>query len=363
MRFGVLGPLEVRAGGELLTIKGVKERRLLGCLLSRANSVLPVGDIIEALWGADPPRSAAKSVQVYVVRVRKMLGGAAGENGLISRLGRGYVLRVAPGQVDALEFADLVARAREAAAAGAHGVSAMVLRDALGLWRGAAYADFQDTWFGATEAARLEEMRLAAMEARIDADLALGRQAEVTAELEALVRECPLRERFWAQLMRALYRGGRQSDALLAFRRARDRLVEEIGVEPGAELRALETAILAHDPGLAVAGAAAAAAPELPAELRRADPLLVAREDAMTCLRALWADAERGRGAVVLVAGPAGIGRTRLAAELAHHAHARGAVVHLRSGPARAGGGLAEPASIMEAAAGRPVLLRSEERR
>src|SRR5262249_55719693 len=136
-----------------------------------------------------------------------------------------------------------------------------VLRDALGLWRGAAYADFQDTWFGATEAVRLEEMRLAAMEARIDADLALGRQAEVTAELEALVRECPLRERFWAQLMVALYRSGRQSDALLAFRRARDHLVEEIGVEPGPELQALEAAVLAHDPGLAVAGAAAAAPP------------------------------------------------------------------------------------------------------
>jgi DNA-binding SARP family transcriptional activator len=357
MRFGVLGPLEVRAGGELLTIKGVKERRLLGCLLSRANSVVPVGDIIEALWGADPPRSAAKSGQVYVVRVRKMLNGPAGEPALISRLGRGYVIRAARDQVDALEFADLVARAREAAAAGAHGVAATVLRDALGLWRGAAYADFQDTWFGATEAARLEEMRLAALEARIDADLALGRHAEVTAELEALVRECPLRERFWAQLMRALYRGGRQSDALLAFRRARDCLVEELGVEPGAELQALEAAVLAHDPGLAVAGAAAAAPPELPVELRRADPPFVAREDAMSCLRGLWADAERGRGGLVLVTGPAGIGRTRLAAELAHHAHTRGAVVHLRSGPAPIEHEFSQPGSIVEAAAGRPVLL------
>src|SRR5215471_15570618 len=126
MRFGVLGPLEARADGELLTIKGVKERRLLGCLLSRANSVVPVGDIIEALWGADPPRSAAKSVQVYVVRVRKMLGGAAGENGLISRLGRGDVIRDARGPVGGLEFAALVARARDAAAAAANGVAATV---------------------------------------------------------------------------------------------------------------------------------------------------------------------------------------------------------------------------------------------
>src|SRR5206468_8328387 len=150
MRFDMLGPLEVRAGGELLTIKGVKERRLLGCLLSRANSVVPVGDIIEALWGADPPRSAAKSVQVYVVRVRKMLGGRTGENALISRQGQGYVLRAAHDQVDALEFADLVARAREAAAAGACDIVAQVLGEALDLWRGSAYADFHDTLFGAT---------------------------------------------------------------------------------------------------------------------------------------------------------------------------------------------------------------------
>jgi WD40 repeat protein/DNA-binding SARP family transcriptional activator len=351
MRFGVLGPLEVRSASGQVTIKGVKERRLLGLLLSRANSVVPVDDIIEGLWGSNPPPSAAKSVQVYIVRVRKMLA-PGGADGVVARQGAGYVLRAARDQVDALQFADLVARAREA---GAHGAAAVVLRDALGLWRGAAYADFQDTLFGATEAARLEEMRLTALEARIDADLALGRHAEVTAELEALVRECPLRERFWAQLMLALYRSGRQSDALLAFRRARDCLVEEIGVEPGPELQALEAGVLAHDPGLAVV--AAAGPPELPAELRRADPLFVAREDAMTCLRGLWADAERGRGGVVLVAGPAGSGRTRLAAELAHHAHARGAVVRLRSEQARAGGGLSRPASIAEAAAGRPVLL------
>src|SRR5215470_1706711 len=356
MRFGVLGPLEVRAGGELLTIKGVKERRLLGCLLSRANSVLPLGDIVEALWGADPPRSAAKSVQVYVVRVRKMLNGAAGENGLISRLGRGYVLRVARDQVDALEFADLVARARVAAAAGAHGVAATLLRDALGLWRRAAYADFQDTWFGATEAARLEEMRLAAMEARIDADLALGRHAEVTAEIEALVRECPLRERFWAQLMLALYRGGRQSDALLAFRRARGSLTEEIGVEPGPELCALEAAVLAHDPGLGAPDASSAGPPELPVELRQIGPAFVARDGELARLVACWAEAEGGKGAVVLVSGPAGSGRTRLAAELAHHAHARGAVVHYRGERGEPAIGLPGPADLERSAGGRPVL-------
>src|SRR6185312_14990656 len=194
---------------EPFAIKGVKERRLLGLLLSRANSVVPVDSIFEALWGTEPPPSAAKSVQVYAVRVRKMLepNGRPTEGSLVSRRGAGYMLRAARDQVDALRFADLVARAREAAAAGSDDIAAQVLREALGLWRGSAYADFQDTLFGAAEAARLEEMRLVAVEARVDADLALGRHAEVVAELESLVREHPLRERLWAQLMIAFYRG------------------------------------------------------------------------------------------------------------------------------------------------------------
>src|SRR6185437_12882354 len=314
-----------------LAIKGIKERRLLGLLLSRANSVVPVDSIFEALWGTEPPPSAAKSVQVYAVRVRKMLepSGRPAEGSLISRRGAGYILRAARDQVDALRFADLVARAREAAAAGARDIAAQVLREALGLWRGSAYADFQDTLFGAAEAARLEEMRLVAVEARVDADLALGRHAEVVAELESLVREHPLRERLWAQLMIAFYRGGRQSDALLAFRRARGGLVEEIGVEPGPELQALETAILAHDPGLAEPDPRALSPPDLPAGLRGIGPAFIGRDAALVCLCGFWADAERGQGGVVLVSGPAGSGRSRLAAELAHHAHGRGAAVQV----------------------------------
>ena len=357
MRFGVLGPLEVRADGEQLTIKGVKERRLLGLLLSRVNSVVPVDDIFEALWGTEPPPSAAKSVQVYAVRVRKMLepAGRPAEGSLVSRRGAGYMLRAARDQVDALRFADLVARAREAAGAG--DIAAQVLREALGLWRGSAYADFQDTFFGAAEAARLEEMRLAAVEARIDADLALGRHTEVIAELEALVLEHPLRERLWAQLMIAFYRGGRQSDALLAFRRARGGLVEEIGVEPGPELQALETAVLAHDPALAAPDPRSLGPPELPAGLRGIGPAFIGRDAALACLCGLWADAERGRGGVVLVSGPAGSGRTRLAAELAHYAHGRGAAVQVAGEDSRPEGGQASPAGLVRSAAGRPVLL------
>jgi WD40 repeat protein/DNA-binding SARP family transcriptional activator len=354
MRFGVLGPLEVRSDGGQLAVRGVKERRLLALLLSRANSVVPVGDIVEALWGAEPPPSAAKSLQVYVVRVRKMLAAdspAAAD--IVSRRGSGYVLGAARDQVDAFQFADLVARAREAAAAGAHDVAALTLREALDLWRGPAYADFQDTWFGSTEAAHLGEMRLAAVEARIDADLALGRHAEVTAELESLVREHPLRERFWAQLMVALYRSGRQSDALLAFHRARSDLVEQIGVEPGPELRALEAAVLAQDPGLAAPDPRAAGPPELPAELPRAGPIFAGRDEIMSGLQELWAEAEQGRGGVALICGPPGSGRTRLAAELAHHAHARGAVAHY-VGPGVEGLDLTD---LARSAGARPVLL------
>src|SRR5262245_8335278 len=254
--------------------------------------------------GAVGDRASAqrrKTVQAYAVRVRKMLEprGRAADGSVLPRRGAGYALSVSRGQVDALQFADLVATARKAAAAGAHDIAARLLGEALSLWRGAAYADFQDTLFGATEAARLEEMRLAALEARIDADLALGRHAEVTAELEALVHECPLRERFWCQLMLALYRSGRQSDALLAFRRARRSLTEEIGVEPGPELCALEAAILAHDPGLSAPDASSAGPPELPVELCRIGPAFVARDGELARLVACWAEAEgRGRAAL-----------------------------------------------------------------
>jgi len=328
MRFGVLGPLEVRSDGGPLTIKGVKERRLVGLLVSRANSVVPVDDIIEALWGAGPPRSAAKSVQVYVVRVRKILEprGRAGDGSVLSRRGLGYALCADGGQVDALRFADLVARSREAAAAGAYDMAAEMLREALSLWRGAAYADFQDTLFGVTEAARLEEMRLAAVEARIDADLALGRHAAVISELEALVYEHPLRERFWSQLMLALYRGGRQSDALAAYRRVRALLADELGLEPGEELRSLEQAVLRQQvpavPPLAARRGQAAGAFQAAATraLPRDNTSFTGRQAELAHLMGVLAD-RAANGAVVgihAIGGMAGVGKTAFAVHAAH---------------------------------------------
>src|SRR5215468_141677 len=327
MRFGVLGPLEVRSDGGLLTIRGVKERRLVGLLLLRANSVVPVDDIIEALWGAGPPPSAAKSVQVYVVRVRKILEprGPAGDGSVLSRRGLGYALCADGGQVDALRFADLVARARKAAAAGAYDTVAPVLREALSLWRGAAYADFQDTLFGATEAARLDEMRLGAVEARIDADLALGRHAEVTSELEALVHKHPLRERFWSQLMLALYRGGRQSDALAAYRRVRAVLADELGLEPGEELRSVEQAVLRQQvPTLPPPAAHRDAAGAFQAAATRALPRdntnFTGHQAELAHLMGALAHGT-ANGAVVgihAIGGMAGVGKTAFAVHAAH---------------------------------------------
>ena len=356
MQFRILGPLEAAERDVPRPLGGARQRAVLAILLLHRGEVVSGERLVEELWGERAPATAGKVLQAYISRLRKAIGGDV----LLTR-GRGYVLPAAAGELDLDEFERLAADGRAALAGGDAASAAARLREALGLWRGPPLADFRYEAFAQGEIARLEEARLAALEDRIDADLALGRHGEVIAELEALVRAHPLRERLWAQLMIALYRGGRQSDALLAFRRARGRLVAEIGVEPGPELRALETAVLAHDPGLAAPGPRSLGPPELPAGLRRIGPAFVGRDAALACLCGFWADAERGQGGVVLVLGPAGSGRTRLAAELAHHARGRGAAVQLageHSGPEAV---QARPADRVRSAAGRPVLLILED--
>jgi DNA-binding SARP family transcriptional activator/energy-coupling factor transporter ATP-binding protein EcfA2 len=267
-------------------------------------------------------------LQSHVVRLRHALEpsrarGAAGEV-LVTRE-PGYLLRVAPGALDAARFEELTAQARRALARDAVDTAASLLGEALGLWRGQAFQEFTDTEFGAAEADRLAELRLVAVEDRIEADLRLGRHRELAAELEGLVRDQPLRERLWAQLLLALYRSGRQADALLAYQRARSVLVEELGIDPGAELRGLQTAILAQDPGLDPPPTVEAApARELPQALGVDDPPFVGRADQLVWLRAAWTRARTGRGGVVFVAGAQGIGKTRLAAELAREVHDQG---------------------------------------
>jgi DNA-binding SARP family transcriptional activator/ABC-type branched-subunit amino acid transport system substrate-binding protein/DNA-binding beta-propeller fold protein YncE len=254
MEFRILGPLEVAEHGSRLEIGRGKERSVLAILLLHANEVVSSERLIDELWGEAPPATAAKTVQVYVSRLRKALAsdGSRGlPDGVLLTRGGGYALRVEPGQLDAECFQQGLAQAERSLAAGAPAEVSETLRRALALWRGPALADFAYEPFAELEIARLEELRLVAIEQRIDADLELGRHAAVVAELDTLVARHPLRERFWEQLMLGLYRSGRQTEALQAFRRARHVLVEDAGLEPGEPLRALERAILAHDPALA----------------------------------------------------------------------------------------------------------------
>ena len=245
MRFRVLGPLDVTDGGQEIRIAGGKQRALLCALLLDANRVVSMDRLIDALWDGEPPETAVKAVQVHVSQLRKAIGDR------VQRRGAGYVVTVENDELDLLEFDELVR------AGDYHG--------ALRLWRGQPLDDFGGTRFAAGEAARLEELRLGCLERRIDADLARGGAAELVGELEGLVRAHPLRERLRAQLMLALYRSGRQADALEAFQAARTGLVDELGIEPSRELRDLHQRILNQDADLdSSAAEPAVAEPEPP---------------------------------------------------------------------------------------------------
>src|SRR5919106_167562 len=241
----LLGPLEVSRQGRAVPIGGPKPRALLAALALDARRVVSVDGLLESLWPGEPPETAAHAVQVYGSQLRKVLGPDP-----ITTRQPGYVLGLDAGGVDVHRFARLVGEGRETLGAGDPATASSTLREALALWRGPALADFTYEPFAQTEIARLEELRVVALEERIEADLALGRHTEVVSELEALVESQPLRERPRGQLMLALYRSGRQADALAAHREARETLVEELGIEPGPELRKLEGAILRQDEAL-----------------------------------------------------------------------------------------------------------------
>ena len=245
IEFRVLGSLEVVDRDGRLVLGAPKQRALLAVLVLRRGEPVSSDRLIDEVWGDQPPATAAKLVHGYVSSLRKVLG-----DGLLLTEGRRYVLRVLPGQLDVDRFEALVARGREALEGGDPLTAASVLREALAVWRGPALADFAYEPFAHAEIARLEESRLAALEDRVDADLASGEQARLVGELEGLVREHPLRERLRSQLMLALYRSGRQADALEAYQHARRELLDGLGLEPGRALQELELAILAHDPGL-----------------------------------------------------------------------------------------------------------------
>ena len=271
--YRILGPLEVSADGRLIEIGGPKLRALLVILLLRANESVPRDVLVHELWGDEPPIGAQHSLDVYVSRLRKSLNAVAAGPVVVTRPGA-YSLRLIEDQLDARRFEDLVGQGRAALAANAPGQAAEKLRAALELWRGQALADLVNGYGPRVEAVRLEELRLNATEDRIDSDLALGRHADVAGDLETLIAVHPLRERLHGQLMIALYRSGRQAEALEAYQATRRTLVEELGLEPGPALRQLEGAILRQDASLDPPGTAATGARPVPVRGRRQTWLL-----------------------------------------------------------------------------------------
>src|SRR6266849_950388 len=308
--FRILGPLEASEEGRPLDLGGGKQRALLSVLLLNANRVVSRDRLIDALWAEEPPETAVKALQVYVSQLRKALG----RDVLVTRA-PGYMVQVGEGQLDLDRFEALREEARhcEPAAASAR------LREALSLWRGPPLGEFA-LEFAQGEIARLEERFLGALEGRIEADLALGRHAELAGQAEARVTEHPLREGLRSQLMLALYRSRRQAEALEVYQQARRALVEELGIDPGRALRELEQAILRQDPALDfVAGA------KPTADATRG--AFVGRETELAELVAGLEDALAGAGRLLLVVGEPGIGKSRLGDELIAHARARGARV------------------------------------
>jgi DNA-binding SARP family transcriptional activator len=310
-------------GGRLVPLGGEKQRALIGFLALRANQVVARERLLEELWDGDPPPTAVKAVQVYVSRLRKVL-----PSGVLITRPPGYMLEVDPEEVDVHRFQRLVAEAGKADPAHA----SALLREALALWRGPPLAEFGNEPFARPEADRLEDLKLAALEDRIDADLMLGHRHALIPELRRLVQDNPHRERLRRQLMVALYRAGRQADALGAYQAARSALVK-LGLEPTAALRAVERQILTQDPILDLVDATPLARGNggraiLPGPLVPTSPFpFVGRASERAVLRSLLARAGGGEGGVVLLAAETGGGKTRLVRELARQAVDDGALV------------------------------------
>ena len=300
----ILGRFEARVGGATLELAPMAER-LLAVLTLRAAETFSAESLIESIWGSGAPASASSVLRVYITQLRRAL--PAGR--LVS--GRaGYRLAVAEGELDAERFEHLLADGRQALAAANDRLAESVFSRALGLWRGEALAGLSGELFARMESLRLDELRLQCVESRFEAGLRLGRHEEFVADLERLVVEHPLRERLRAQLMTALYRSGRQAEALACYRDARAYLDAELGLEPGVELRELERRILGHDPLLDAPGSARTSAWSVPPPPTRT----IGRDGELEALRELLLDP---RTRLVSLVGPGGIGKTRLAIEVA----------------------------------------------
>jgi DNA-binding SARP family transcriptional activator len=342
-QIGILGSLIVHGSSATVEVTGPRRRALLIRLLLSANEVVPTGELIEDLWGAHRPRTVVKSLQVQIGQLRRQLAEAAVDASIVTR-GTGYSLDIDRHLIDAVRFEQMVQDGRSARADGRLTHTSDLLHDALRLWRGRALVDVEHESFAQGEIARLEELRLVALEERFEVDLARGAHGQVATDLESFLHVNGLRERAWGQLMVAYYRCGRQADALRAYQRAGAQL-QEIGLEPGPELRALERQVLDQAPALewqpspAPAPGERSPGPEASAGdhgRQRAAALppaadvgtsIVGRDDELRIVAAGWGRARRAHCPVVLVEGDPGIGKTRVVAEAAARIHRSGGTV------------------------------------
>jgi DNA-binding SARP family transcriptional activator/tetratricopeptide (TPR) repeat protein len=327
VEFGVLGPLDVRANGQALAIGPAKHRALLAALLLEPNHFVSIERLLTVLWGEEPPKSATTLLRLYVHNLRKLLGAVSPGEFVCPQLHTrpgGYLLEVAPEQLDWYRFRRLVEDARRISALGMLEPAADRLRNALALWRGPALADIESDFLKQGEGHRLEEHRLQALEARIEIDLRLGRHDELVGELGVLTVSHPERERLCQQLMLALYRSGRRAEALAVYRSTRQTLVEELGLEPSPTLQELERAILLNDPVLAAPdGTRRPALPPEPCQLPPDIDDFTGRETAAAEVQQLL-EAELATAIVIsAIAGKAGVGKTALAVRVAHRLRPR----------------------------------------
>jgi len=307
VHFRMLGPLEVTVDGHQISLGGRRQRALLALLLLHANTVVSRHRLIDGVWDGEPPPSASESLDAYLYRLRKIIGPDR-----LPRRAGGYVLRVEPGELDVDDFDRLVAKARQATDANDTVRAVRALEAALALWRGPPLADLSDEQFVKTEITLLEQARLAALEDRIEAELRMGHGADLVTELQELAAQHPLRERLAAALMIALYRAGRQADALAEYQAVRRRLVEELGLEPGPVLQELERRILQHDPALSVGDSGAVLAPVLLSNFPVELSTFIGRDKERSEVRALVESCR-----LVTLTGAGGCGKTRLGLQVA----------------------------------------------